>query len=256
LNRSGIIQNLKPLLNLVQSQKESITTPILNDLAGLLTGTSNADNTGFLRRRIDRIYSRLCRISGELDRLDFKNAPSGISPEDYVFSRIDFSRYRQINAQYFDRLFPEGLSDFSEDFFKKNFGYGRRIIKLIIEKGYVKKEGIYQILKENPLILSIMRTLEISLDSSPLFTIEEIEKELNSLGTNAGIPSPENVFPLLVLCLDNVLISHADGMKTKLFFTQGKGLEGTFHPGNKAWTRVLIPLNHNLPENSTGPTGC
>ena len=202
---------------------------------------------GILKRRLDRRYARLCRVQEELGRLDFKKAPPGVSPEDFIFSRIDFSRYREMSEKEFGDLFPEGLTDFDDGFFEKNFGLNKTEIQSLIEESYKKTAGTYIIRKESPSILSvlsIMRTLDTSLESSPLFTAEETLMELRNLlgfvGKGAGIPGIELLYPLLVLSLDNVCITHEDGMTTKLFISDGGDLAGTFLPGNKPWTLVLI----------------
>jgi hypothetical protein len=98
------------------------------------------------------------------------------------------------------------------------------------------------------MILSVMRTLETSLEDLPLFTPEEIGEELKKLpGFDGGSPGsfpPEirnvkTLFPLLVLSLDGVAISR-EGEEIKLFVSAEGNLEGIFQPDNKPWTRVLI----------------
>ena len=189
----------------------------------------------------------------ELGRLDFKKAPPGASPEDFIFSSIDFSRYREMNENEFNLLFPESLTDFTENFFMDNFGHCRSEIQSLIEESFKKTTHVYRIQKDSPSILSvlsIMRTLDTSLESSSLFTVEEIRAELKNLlsfvGKDAGIPAEipgsERLYSLLVLSLDNVCITHEDGMTTKLFISDEGDLAGTFRPGNKPWTLVLIPV--------------
>ena len=156
--------------------------------------------------------------------LDFKNATPGTTPEDFIFSRIDFSRYREIHEKDFNYLFLDGIEDFDEVFFKENFKLDIEEIKPIIENCYEKVDGIFILRRENPLILSIMRTLETSLEDKPLFSPEETGEEL---------------YDLLLTSLNGVTVIHKDGMETRLFASE-EGLSGTFQPGGKPWTRVLI----------------
>ena len=247
---------LKPFLDFIISLKQDLPVfiPILRDLA--LLGTESGKASGVLKRRIERRYVRLCRVQGELGRLDLKKAAPGVSPEDYVFSQIDFSRYREIEETDFIFFFQEGITDFDESFFKKNFGPDHGEIRSLIEKSYEKADGTYIIKHENPkyeilLTLSVMRTLDTSLEDSPLFTAEEISAELKSLFNYLGgsaVFSPadfrntDKLFSLLVLNLDGVIVTHKDGMETKLFISPKGDLSGIFRPGNKPWTRILIPV--------------
>ena len=241
---------LKPFQNFVSSLKQSVplSIPLLQDLAILGTKMkAEVNGAGIITRRINRRYYRLCRTQEELGQLDLKKAAPGVSSglalEDYVFSRIDFTRYREIDRKIFETLFPEGLTDFDGAFLKNTFGLDRREIQSVIEGSYKNINGLYRIQRENPLILSIMRTLETSLESLPLFTDKEIQGELEKLLEYAGAGSmqgTERLYPLLVCSLDNVLITHEDGMTTKLFISPQGDLSGTFLPGNKPWTRVLI----------------
>ena len=236
----------KPFLDLVLTLRQDLplSIPLLRDLALVKTGKE----TLFLQRKIDRLYRRLCRVQEELSRLDLKKAASGTALEDFVFSQIDFSRYREMDEKDYQRLFPEGLKDFDDAFYTKNFGYQREEIQSLIEGSYVKNQGIYKIQKESPLVLSVLRTLETSLETSPLFTAEEIHEELQNLIDFIGgvekrelLPGMKRLYPFLVSSLENVIFSHEDGMKTKLFIGSQGDLEGTFQPGGKPWTRVLIP---------------
>ncbi|MDR1803529.1 MAG: hypothetical protein LBQ94_07975 [Treponema sp.] len=197
---------------------------------------------------IHRRYLRLCRLQEELAGLDLKKAKPGDSLEDFVFSKIDFSRYREIEVSYFETLFLEGLKDFDEAFFKEKFYLDKKEIQSMIETSYKKTEGLYRLQRENSMILSVMRTLETSLEDLPLFTPEEIGEELKKIpgfdGGNPGSFSPEirnveTLFPLLVLSLDGVVI-RGEGMETKLFVSAEGNLEGIFQPDNKPWTRVLL----------------
>ncbi|MCL2381282.1 MAG: hypothetical protein FWC64_06775 [Treponema sp.] len=197
--------------------------------------------TGFLRGRMERRYARLCRVADELGRLDLKKAAPGGSLEDYVFSRIDFSRYRSIAGTDFEGFFLEGLGDFTGSFFETNFRIGREDIQSAIKTCYQKTEGEYRLLRENPLILSVMRTLETSLEAAPLFTAEEITGELRAVAGDGPLPGVTRLYPLAVFSLDNAVFTHSDGMATRLFISPGGDLSGTFRPANKPWTQVLIP---------------
>jgi hypothetical protein len=208
---------------------------------------------GLLYRRLNRHYLRLCRVTGELGQLDFKNAAKGslkdFAFEDFVFSGIDFSRYREIGEKDFGLFSPEALTDFSEGFYKKNFGLCRREIQSVIEGCYIKAKGSYKITQEKPLILSVMRTLETSLDNSPLFTAEDIREKAGKLPGSAGSAGSagkgametNSLYRRLVASLDNASVIHGDGLTTKLFISREGELKGIFRPENKPWTRVLIP---------------
>ena len=262
---------IKPFLKLVLSLKRSlpVSIPLLTDLAALASAGSSgeagiASSSGVLGKRIERRYIRLCRIQEELGRLTRKKTASGDTGssagktgsegkvwEDYVFSQIDFSRYRKMEEKEFDALFPEGLHDFDETFFKKNFNRGSKEIQSVIEGSYKKTGGQYMLQRETPLVLSVMRTLETSLETSPLFTATEVGSELKNIFAfldgsaekNELPPGAELLYPLLVLSLDNIHIRHDDGMTTKLFIAEKGDLSGTFRPGDKPWTLVLIPRN-------------
>ena len=247
---------LDSLFDLVLSLEgdTALDVPLLRNLAvldalrktkSMKTFTVKPD---LLEKKINRHYYRLCRVQEDLGRLDFKKAAAGVSVEDFVFSQIDFSRYREMPARDFERLFPEGLMDFGEAFLKDNFGFGREEIQSLIERSYKKEEGLYKIRQESPLILSVMRTLDTSLENSSLFGPEEISGELQTLsgflgssGTSAGrLPEVGQIYPGLVSGLDGLTITHDDGMKTNLFISPQGDLSAIFRPGNKAWTRVLI----------------
>ena len=237
-----------------------LSIPILLDLADLAAGKNRV--SGPLKRRLERLHIRLCRVQEELSRLELKKAALGATLgingyktfEDFVFNQIDFSRYRKIAEKDFALLFLDGLTDFDEAFFKKNFALGHKEIQSAIEQCYKKTaaesgqgqaggaEFILQ--RENPLVLSVMRTLETSLETSPFFTVEEITKELQNMPYFSGekhLPGIRQLYPHLVLALDSALFTHSDGMTTKLFISPAGDLLGTFRPGNKPWTLVLIP---------------
>ena len=253
-NQSELVRSLKPFMDFLLSLKKDKPIPILRDLAMLVS----ADKTGqrqidFLKKRLDRIYKRLCCQQKELGSLDLKKAYSSASQrklasagnlEDYVFSRIDFSRYREVSSVDFESFFLEGVADFPDSFFRINFRLGKKETSLLIKESYEKKGEIYKLQKETPLILSVMRTLETSLEASPLFIIEEIQSELDFLkditGANTKMPEAKTLFSLLAFSLDNINITHDDEMITKLFIPPHGGLSGTFRPGDKPWTRVLV----------------
>ena len=257
LDRLEAIRCLKPFFDLVLPFKKADSIPLLYELAVLgsdaetaVLGTGSVK--GPLGRRIDRRYFRLCRIQEELRKLDFKKAAPGVSPEDYVFSQIDFSRYREMGKKDFTLLFPAGLEDFDDEFYERNFGLDRGGIHALIEKSYGESREVFRIKCENPLILSVMQTLETSTEELPLFSGEEIQSEAEKLsaflGPGASLPLgeiliPSRLFALLVSSLDGVTIGHADGMTTKLFISAGGDLSGTFRPEGKPWTRVLIPCD-------------
>jgi len=234
---------LKHFLDLVSSIPEP-TIPLLSELAALAGGTEGK-TAGIITRRINRCYLRLCRIQEELGKLDLRKAATpGTALEDYVFSQIDFSQYREMDEKHFETLVPEGLTDFDETFLQKTFGLGRREILSVIEESYIHSGELYRLRRDNPLILSIMRTLESSLENLPLFNAREIQKELKNLVEyNGRIQGTELLFRFLVNSLDDVLITHDDGMTTKLFVSPQGDLSGTFRPGNKPWTRILIPFH-------------
>ena len=240
---------LKPFLDLVSSLKKSLSLsiPLLRNFAAFCTDDTKTINSteGILNKRIDRRYLRLCRIQDNLGGLDFKKASAGASIEDFVFSQIDFSRYREIKEKTFKLLFREGLEDFDDAFYKKIFGHEKKEIQSVISLNYKEANGFYRLQRENPLILSVMQNLETSLESLPLFTAGEIRGELKELldfiGKSGKIQNTELLYPLLVYCLNGALITHDDGMTTKLFISPQGDLAGTFRPKDKPWTRTLIP---------------
>ena len=253
LSRTGSVNrdtDLKPFFNFVAVLKRGplLFIPLLRELSALGTGHATDKESDFLEKKLERIHCRLCRVQEELKRLDFKKAASGVSPEDFVFSQIDFSRYREIEASYFEALFPCGPDDYDETMLRKTYDLGRKEIRSLIEESYVMTEGIYKIKKETPLVLSVMRCLETSVDCSDLFTAEEINRELKSLldyvyGVKPGrslVSGMEKIYPLMAFSLNGVDIIHKDGMKTTIFVSKEGYLSGTFRPAGKPWTRILI----------------
>jgi hypothetical protein len=248
LSRTEAIKILQPFLDYVLSVNKNeafyAAIPILRELTGIAADAPQAE-AGPVKKRINRLYYRLCRLQEELGQLDLKkarpNVSLGLALEDFVFSNIDFSRYKEINENYFTMLFAEGLEDFGESFLRENFKRGGKEIKTLIGESYKKAEGVYKIEKASPLVLSVMRTLETSLDTLPLLGLEEITKEFDSIPAKyGGRENQKKIYSLLVTSLDGVLITHNDGMTTKLFITASGELAGTFRPADKPWTRVLV----------------
>jgi hypothetical protein len=191
-----------------------------------------------LRRRIESRYRRICFVHRELAKLDAAAGESGIpgssvkdtpdggtvrngSFEDFVFSRIDFSVYKKIEAEEFCLLFDEGLADYEESFFRKAFAMNREKVRETIRHSYIRVGPFYVCKSANPLLLSIMRTLHTSLEFAPLVTGNDA---VDAEGLGAA--------------LDGVVIRHHDGMETRLFM-KDSSLYGTFHPMNKAYTVML-----------------
>jgi len=246
------IQTLKPFIDYVSSIDESnplyASIPILRELTDMAVNAEKAE-AGLVKKRINRQYYRLCRLQEELGRLDLKKAkPSvslGFNVEDYIFSNIDFSRYKEINKTYFEELFTEGVDDFPDAFFWINFMRRSVDIKDLIEKSYKKTDGVYRAI-ESPLLLSVMRTLETSLETVPPFSLSEVMEELDRIRAKyGGKENKKKIFMLLVSSLDGLVVTHDDGMKTKLFITDSGDLAGTFRPADKPWTLILIQLAKN-----------
>jgi hypothetical protein len=204
-------------------------------------GSSVETLTNTIRRRIESRYRRICFVYGELAKLDVAAKGSGApgtsvkdnadgsaaagSFEDFVFSRIDFSIYKKIDAEEFRLLFDEGLADYEEEFFRKAFAMNREKVRETIESSYIRAGPFYVCKSAGPLLLSIMRTLHTSLEFAPLLSGNDVA-DAEQLG-------------LLTAALDGVVIRHDDGMETRLFM-KGSSLYGTFRPVNKAYTVMLI----------------
>jgi hypothetical protein len=229
--------------------------------------------TALIRRRIESRYRRIRFVHQELAKVDAKIRaegragtsdhppepalarppgpalvhPPGPTPahpprpdyngsfEDLVFSTIDFSVYRKIDAEEFSLLFDEGLEDFGESFYQKAFKTNRENIRKTIFRFYLKAGPFYVCRKTNPLILSIMRSLHTSLEFAPLLVPDDL----------AG----DDQFRAIIAALDGVVIRHDDGMETRLFVRgpepnakpEGQAaLWGTFHPLGKAHTIPLL----------------
>jgi hypothetical protein len=205
-----------------------------------------------IRQRIESRYRRIRFVHEELVKLDTAakeqmGSTSGSaykgSFEDFVFSHIDFSVYKKIDAEEFRLLFDEGLVDFEEAFFQKAFTMNRENVRGAIKNAYIKVGTFFVSTSAGPLILSIMRTLHSSLEFAPLLTREDL-------------PDPEQL-RAAADALDGTVILHDDGMETRLFVPKERNnpqtgtpqstgsmrpvLCGTFHPLNKAYTITLIP---------------
>jgi hypothetical protein len=193
-----------------------------------------------IRQRIESRYRRICFVYRELAKLDSAAKGSGTpeavkdtagvnaaagSFEDFVFSRIDFSIYKKINAEEFRLLFDAGLADYEELFFRKAFAMNREQVRETIRSSYIKAGSFYVCKSAGPLLLSIMRTLHTSLEFAPLLTGNDVA-DTEQLG-------------LLTAALDGVVIRHDDGMETRLFI-KDNSLYGTFQPMHKAYTLRLI----------------
>ncbi|MDR2048804.1 MAG: hypothetical protein LBP69_05065 [Treponema sp.] len=199
--------------------------------------------TALIRRRIESRYRRIRFVYQELTKINATIRPGAVyggSFEDLVFSTIDFSVYRKIDAEEFSLLFDEGLADFGETFYQKAFKTNRENIRKTISRFYLKAGPFYVCRKTNPLILSIMRSLHTSLEFAPLLAADDF----------AGAGSQAGQYQAIIAALDGVVIRHDDGMETRLFTrspetkaqTEGKAapLWGTFHPLGKAHTIPLL----------------
>ncbi|GHU07889.1 hypothetical protein FACS1894151_02900 [Spirochaetia bacterium] len=231
--------------------------PVFNDLSALTGATELRGSDGIITRRLERRHRRIHFVQDELGKLDFKQAKPGENLEDFVFSHTDFSVYRNISAEDF-RLFDEGLEDFEDRFFVQAFNLQRRDVIGLIRRGYSNKsKGGYTINRENPLLLSVMRSLHTSLDFAPLITQTEVngewQKLLNLLIASYGSPAnrplpPEEellarLYATLLALLDGVTVKHRDGAKTELraeTVNQNNSariiLKGIFHPRGRPYT--------------------
>jgi hypothetical protein len=189
-----------------------------------------------VKRRIESRYMRILFVHKELAGLDAaakqreKITPYG-SFEDFVFSRIDFSVYKKIDAEEFRLLFDEGLADYTETFYQKAFNMNREEVRGVIARSYIQAGPFYVCKQAGPILLSIMRTLHTSLEFSPLFAGEEL--------------SSTDQFRFILELLNGAVIRHSDNSETKLFAPSensgGPLLCGTFYPLGKACTITLIP---------------
>jgi hypothetical protein len=205
-----------------------------------------------VRQRIESRYRRIRFVHQELAKLDAaakENAGNAASLsngsfEDFVFSRIDFSVYKKIDAEEFRLLFDEGLADYDEAFFRKAFNLSRDDVRSTIARSYIRVGPFFVSKSSGPLLLSIMRTLHSSLEFAPLLDAGDVPVREQLLAV-AGV-------------LDNIVIRHDDGMETRLFVPKADEstapstpagtaiLCGTFHPLNKAYTITLIPREDGI----------
>ena len=210
-----------------------------------------------VKQRIESRYRRILFVHHELAKLNvavkqagpIKTIPGG-SFEDFVFSAIDFSIYKKIDAEEFRLLFDEGLADFEESFYQKTFTMSREDIRRTITEAYIKEDSFYICKRTGLLLLSIMRTVHSSLDFAPVLTsddVAEISRRTRAGDTcvnGQGFFSGKDQLRAAAKLLDGALIRHKDGMETKLFTPKAKNNEnipadpllcGTFYPMGKAY---------------------
>jgi hypothetical protein len=236
---------------------------LLTDVAALCAGTPGADpdaavSWGPVRRGLNRRYLRVRFVQSELERLDFKKAGPGVRFNDFVFDQIDFSAYKKIPAEEYSLYSREGLEDFEPPFFTRNFRLSREKTLALISGAYTRAEGFYCIRQEkmlfNPLLMSILRTLQTSLEFAPLFTGEAVRDECRAMfhllrpgeAENGAAflreDGPDRLFASLLRALHGASMIHPDGMKTNLSALQEENalfLRGAFHPQGKAYTITL-----------------
>ena len=229
--------------------------PLLWDAAAL---ARREEPRGPLRDRLERRRLRLLAVQGELGKLDFNKRRPGAPFADFVFEQTDFKAYEDIPGDRFCAFFEEGLEDFGDSFFVKNFGRSREETRNLIRRSYQPKEGRFCLRQDSPAagnpltrfpLLSLMRGLHTSLELAPLFTPEEFLKEALDFVNFSGGGNPvfadlvRNLKPLfkaLVRRLDHTVFTQRDGTLTELFITPRGDLAGIFHPSGKAWTFTLI----------------
>ncbi|MDR2552538.1 MAG: hypothetical protein LBD31_05165 [Treponema sp.] len=198
-----------------------------------------------IRRRLESRYRRLCFVHQELAKLGASakeringttqdGSPGAVfrseSFEDFVFSRIDFSIYKKIQAEEFGLLFDQGLEDFDEEFFRGAFNLDRKQTRRMIADSYVKAGSFFVCRRVGPLLWSIMRSLHTALDFLSLVD---------------GLGLGEVQIRAAAEALSGRVIRHDDGMETRLFApgqdAKSRGLLcGTFHPLGKAHTLTLV----------------
>jgi hypothetical protein len=238
--------------------------PVLKEIADMSAGSAaGAKPCGILQKRLDRRYARICVVHSELNKLNFKNAKPGTGFDDFVFQQTDFDFYKQISAENFELFYVEGLDDYGESFYKKNFMMDKEKLKTLISRSYSPAENFY-VCKTlngavNPLLLGIVRTLHTSLEFLPLIGSEELQAESAVLirflqshsaidgetAANLGAGFPV-LFGGLLRALDGVVVTHLDTMKTTLTVKTENGkpaLYGTFRPENKAFTIPLVLMD-------------
>jgi hypothetical protein len=238
--------------------------PLLTDIAALCAGTpgvepDTAASWGPVRRGLNRRYLRIRFVQGELERIDFKQAKPGVKFKDFVFERIDFSIYKKLSPEEYSLYSPEGLEDFESAFFMRNFRLSREQALALIHGAYTRIGGFYYIRQKgmlsNPWLMSILRTLQTSLEFAPLFTKEAIRKEYRAAlcsirrsgegEDSAFLPEEEagRLFVSLLRALHGASMLHSDGMKTDLAALWKENalfLKGAFHPQGKTYTSTLV----------------
>lgn len=224
--------------------------PILRDIAALCSGTpGGAASWGPVRRGLNRRYLRIRFVQHELERLDFKKAKPGVAFADFVFNQIDFSAYKKISAEEYSLYTREGLEDFEPPFFTRNFRLGREQILDMIRCAYARIGSFYYIKHEkmltNPLLVSVLRTLQTSLEFAPLFTGAAIWDECRTAFPlpPAGEGESNRLFASLLRPLHGASVIHTDGMKTDLSVLREERallLKGAFHPQGKTSTITLF----------------
>jgi hypothetical protein len=251
--------------------------PVLRDAAALAAGAYRSGTgaaSGAVAARLNRRYLRIRFVQEELGKLNFKEVKHGTAFDDFVFEQTDFSVYNKIDGETFRQLYIDGFGDFSGAFFEKAFGITREAASAAVRDGYQRVGTCY--LQRKPgtpdnsggfprfLLLSIIRTLQTSLDFLPLITAEEALAECNTLIRFLQKESPSEFwssgesffylarnfkvfFGCLLCSLHNAAFIHSDGMETLLTAGPGRGkaagnliLYGAFHPAGKAYTIPLI----------------
>jgi hypothetical protein len=245
------------------ASKIPVLTEIADISAGKAAGLQGQGSRSLLRKRLDRRYARVCVVHSELNKLNFKNARPGTGFDDFIFQQTDFDVYKQISAENFAVFFLEGLDDYDESFYKKNFMMDKEKLKALIGRSYAPAGDSYVCKtlngKINPLLLGIVRTLHTSLEFLPLIGKEELHGETailirflqshsavdeeSAANLSAGFPA---LFGGFLHALNGAVVTHLDTMKTTLTVKTENGkpaLYGTFRPGNKAFTIPLIPAD-------------
>jgi hypothetical protein len=208
-----------------------------------------------IKQRVESRYRRILFVHQELAKLNA--AADGKLPknsfEDFVFSHIDFSIYKKIDAEEFTLLFDKGLDDYTEAFYQKAFAMNREAIRAIINSAYIRVGPFYVSKKTSPLLLSIMRTLHTSLEFAPLLGVDDV----------SGVEQ----ISLAASLLNGIQVPHSDNSETRLFVPEKPAapgavpgaaateaasdipasaptplLCGTFYPLGKAYTITLIPF--------------
>lgn len=212
----------------------------MEDSAEGMNSAGNMDSAealaALVRRRVESRYRRILFVHRELAKLDGAVPVEGSgSFEDFVFSRIDFSVYKKIDAEEFSLLFDEGLDDYDEPFYRKAFGLNREEVRRTITRSYIRVGPFYVCKNAGPLLLSIMRTLHTSLEFAPL---------LRGADVNAAASASDEQVRTVAAALDGIVIRHGDGAETRLFThktTPGVSLRAVFCPLGKAFTVTLVP---------------